>query len=209
MTELITEINGTWWPGDDDPKVREYLTHEAGIVDAISEVFGERKLAVQAGGHVGLFPLALAKHFERVITFEPCPLNFQCLMKNIAGNERIQAHLGALGEESGIGNLVRHPTNSGAHRMLKESGGEVPVYTIDEMRLEACDLIFLDVEGMERAVLDGASATLHRFRPALFLEDKGMSEAYGIKRRDIVHTLMSWGYRLRGETPHDVLMTAS
>jgi hypothetical protein len=41
---------------------------------------------------------------------------------------------------------------------------------VDERRLDRLDLIKIDVEGHERQVLDGAAATLDRFRPVLVIE---------------------------------------
>ena len=43
--------------------------------------------------------------------------------------------------------------------------------TIDSLRLPRLDLLKADVEGMEQAVLEGASATIERCRPLLYVEN--------------------------------------
>jgi hypothetical protein len=51
------------------------------------------------------------------------------------------------------------------------AGGEsVQAITVDSLGLERCDLIKLDVEGMEMRVLAGAAATLERHRPWCWAE---------------------------------------
>jgi hypothetical protein len=64
-----------------------------------------------------------------------------------------------------------------------------------EHRLDRVDLIKIDVEGGERQALDGARATLARFRPVLVLETG--HEADG--DRQAIHDLLGGlGYRMLG-----------
>ena len=42
--------------------------------------------------------------------------------------------------------------------------------TLDSLDLSRLDLIKIDVEGMELEVLQGAKATLERFRPIIIVE---------------------------------------
>ena len=48
----------------------------------------ETKLCVQAGGHLGYWPLMLAKKFAHVVTFEPEPYAYAALAKNIGKLKR-------------------------------------------------------------------------------------------------------------------------
>jgi hypothetical protein len=46
----------------------------------------------------------------------------------------------------------------------------VPVARLDDVLAEAPDIIKIDVEGMEPAVLEGARGVLARHRPAVYVE---------------------------------------
>jgi hypothetical protein len=50
-------------------------------------------------------------------------------------------------------------------------GERVAVVTIDGLGLSRCDLIKVDVEGMEHAVVRAAAATIARFKPFLYVEN--------------------------------------
>lgn len=52
-----------------------------------------------------------------------------------------------------------------------ESGPLAQIMTIDDLKLARCNLIKVDVEGMEVDVLAGAVATIERFQPVLFVEN--------------------------------------
>ena len=51
------------------------------------------------------------------------------------------------------------------------TGKTVPIVRIDDLRLDDCHFLKIDVEGMEKTVLAGAVDTIRRFRPILYVED--------------------------------------
>lgn len=131
---------------------------------------------MQAGGHCGVWANRLARSFTVVWTIEPDLENYLCMARNLVPN--VQPIWAALGDKPGGGvGLERRPENSGAHFINGE--GRIGVITIDELELEACDLIVLDIEGMEPLALHGAKETIERFKPVLMVEDKGLSDRYG------------------------------
>ena len=67
---------------------------------------------------------------------------------------------------------------------------------IDELQLTRCDLIKADVEGMEEEVLRGATRTIERFRPVLYLESDRED-----KRSTLFELIRTLGYRLYWHTP--------
>jgi FkbM family methyltransferase len=132
----------------------------------------EKRVCVQAGGNVGVYPLALAKVFDRVITFEPDSDNLNCLITN-ASRPDIDIHWAALGSEVGTCGVLRiDKDNCGSHKTLP--GTAVPVLTIDGLNLDQCDLIWLDIEGAEADAIAGAMATIEKFSPIIVLEEKGL-----------------------------------
>ena len=132
----------------------------------------DKRVCVQAGGNVGVYPLALAKVFERVITFEPDGDNLNCLIEN-ANLSNIMILWVALGAEEGTCGILRIDTdNCGSHKTLP--GDAIPVRTIDSLDLDQCDLIWLDIEGAEADAIKGALATIEKFSPIIVLEEKGL-----------------------------------
>ena len=74
---------------------------------------------------------------------------------------------------------------------------EVPVIRVDDLRLTRCDLIKIDVEGMEKRVLEGAVSTIAEFKPLLYLEDDRGGKSAAL--RDFLKAL---GYDLYPHLPH-------
>lgn len=199
----IVEIEGTWWPSK-DRMARHY--HDMTFAD-LKYLLLEcgNKVAVQAGGNVGLWPKEMAKHFEAVHTFEPDALNFECLLSNCP-EDNIIAYPYALGERSHTASLSRISYNCGAH-FLKE-GDEFAVVTIDSLLLNACDLIQLDIEGYEFNALKGAVKTIEKFHPVIMVEDKGLSNKYGSLMGDIGKWLEQFGYKIHSEPHRDIIFIA-
>lgn len=176
--------DGLWWP---DMDVRGRPAIVAGAVEAIPLVLSllpRRGVCVQAGGNVGVYPVELAKHFGRVITFEPDADNFACLVENVKA-ENVTMHNAALGEVQGrCAVRVFERDNCGAHMMT--DGDAVDVLTIDGLGLSECDLIWLDVEGQEAAALRGAAQTIERFRPLIVCEEKGLGEPVSLSGYNLI-----------------------
>jgi FkbM family methyltransferase len=203
------EIGGLHWPDAGGVNTAHHILHEVGVIDQVVQFVRGHKVAVQAGGNVGVYPLRLAKDFEAVFTFEPDLDNYRCLERNIQGVGNIEAHCLALADRKGRSSLVHAPANCGAHYLddgNRRDGHGVDLWTIDGLSLEACDLICLDVEGYEMAVLKGAASTITRFKPVILYEDKGMSDRYGVKQGEVEKWLAAeFGYRVAGRNRHDVL----
>ena len=146
-----------------------------------------RRAVVQAGGCSGLWPLALAQHFEAVYTFEPAPGNFEYLRANVAGVPHISAYDYALGETRGRVGLTRPKERAGLWQV--NGDGEIPMVTLDEFLGDvAIDAIVLDVEGHEAQALRGAERVILAHRPMLWFEFLNNTEA-------ITDVLRDYGYR--------------
>jgi FkbM family methyltransferase len=167
-----------------------------------------RRVAIQAGGNVGVLPQLLSEHFGTVITLEPDAENFACLQRNVTSENVIQIQA-ALGEAPGTASLTRKPANCGGH-YINGHGKDIAVETIDclGMGLDACDLIVLDVEGCEMQALKGAEQTIARFKPAIMIEDNGLSERYGTPKGATPQWLVDrFGYRVKSANRRDVILT--
>jgi FkbM family methyltransferase len=196
---------GLMWPADDRDCAAVVFSTTGDMNHALTHCRG-RELVVQAGGNCGVWPLWLADKFARVVTFEPDPTNFRALVMNTSTAPNVLAIPAALGFASGKWcDLDRIPGNGGAHQV--KPGNVAPVLALDDLRLPACDLIYLDVEGSEIDALFGGWHTIQTFRPVIAVEDKGLSERYGYSKGKVVeHLKNSFGYEVVARPNRDVIM---
>jgi FkbM family methyltransferase len=130
---------------------------------------------------------------------------FQLLCANVALNDcvNIVTHQAAVGSEIGrvivplldltaknnFGGLsLRDVTVSESMPIAAES---VPIVTIDELKLDACHFLKIDVEGMECEVLRGALETIDRHRPGIYVENDRRERS-----RELIALLLGRRYRL-------------
>lgn len=133
------------------------------------------------GAHVGWYSLLSARlvgDSGKVLAFEANPRNYWYLDRHIRQNGVAgtveAAHLGIADKR---GNLYfQGGTGTGTGRLAETGEVRVPAKSIDEIVAERnCTPthIKIDVEGGEMAVLEGASETLSRHKPVLFLSTHG------------------------------------
>ncbi len=130
-----------------------------------------RKVVVTAGGNMGLHTRAYSEMFERVFVFEPDTINFHALVRNNHA-DNVFFFKAALGKAAGWCHLNNssQTTNMGMHTVEANEFGKVPMMAIDSLRLPACDLIQLDVEGYEYDALVGAKSTIEQHSPVIITE---------------------------------------
>ena len=185
--------DGFVWPAADRMGRIGALTDVSLMGKFLAHVKG-RGVVVQAGGNVGIYPAHLARHFQYVHTFEPDPENYACMVKNLAGAKgNIRTYNAALGEKDGTCGLkMNQPRNVGT--MAVHGDGDIPVRTIDGLDVPGCDLIWLDVEGYELQALKGAECTIEQFKPAIIIEQNGLSTAYNQPAGAATEWLYEHGY---------------
>lgn len=161
---------GVWWPDYDHApaKCMEFVQHGLPAVDRVAHYCGRMRECVQAGGHAGFWPMALAAKFEHVHTFEPERALFDCMARNCtAANVTMYRH--GLGSLAGTVKFRSH-VSAGSWRVDDEGDHLITLLTIDQLNLTRCDAILLDIEGYEVQALAGATATIERCRPVILVE---------------------------------------
>lgn len=166
---------GTDWEAWEGPVRCWTQTHKKAYLEKVKKF----DVCLQAGGNLGLYPRLFAEQFKTVYTFEPDPLNFHCLVNNCQLDNIIKVQA-ALGDECKMIEVARlNYSNAGLHRIHDPSDpahkpikiiSHIPMFTIDTLNLEACDLIQLDTEGHEFKCLLGAKNTLQKFKPVVSVE---------------------------------------
>ena len=198
------EESDMWWTKE-DPNAYEYLKHtNADMMAHIIPYLRDNKVAVQAGAHCGFVIRELKKHFETIYTFEPNSSMFLCSCMNNPENNiyKIQACLGNehklvnMINFAGLGvgaDYVEQNVVDGTNDLILAKG-KIPMLMIDDLSLNQCDLIELDVEGFEYKAMLGARQTVEKFKPLLCLE-KYWGFRAGTKDGDMEKLLNDWGYK--------------
>ncbi len=185
LPATANEAGGSFWiPAGNRWVLPFNLAEQSRDIYKISQPDGIHKgdVVLDCGAHVGTFThFALARGAGKVIAIEPSPRNVECLRRNFSkeiAEGRVVVYpkgvwnkddvlvLEQVGENSAADTVVMH--QPGAHK-----GNEVPLTTIDklvaELGLERVDFIKMDIEGAEAPALEGAAATLKRWKPRLAL----------------------------------------
>lgn len=176
-----------WYKITEDNAFEDILEGYGQYEKVYNDHLKDFNVAVQAGGYCGVFPRLLGEIFSSVYTFEPDSLNFFCLVLNCQDDNIIKANA-ALGDEYGLVDVVRqHKNNRGMNYVKRTANAKIPTYRIDDLDLQACDLIQLDTEGYEHKILIGAKNTIERFKPLISVEDTNAQigeflESFGYKK---------------------------
>lgn len=162
----------------------------------------EWDVAIDVGAHVGFWTLDMARKFTMVFAFEPAEDTYECLQLNMAEFPNVVTARIAIGETSGQCALlddpermaIGKPPNTGA-RFVDINGVGTPIMALDEVEFGGCDLLKIDVEGFEAAVLRGAKALISAYRPVIIMEcDKRFEHRFGFDKLEAQRQVLDLGY---------------
>jgi FkbM family methyltransferase len=143
------------------------------------------RTVVDVGAHIGLYALLASadRPDTTTIAFEPVERNLRYLRGNVARNETpgLTVEPAAVGDHDGtIVLYIPQTTRLPATASVLENAGdeivptEVPIVSIDGYArahgIDSIDLIKIDVEGAESAVLGGAAQVIREHEPAIICE---------------------------------------
>ena len=157
---------------------------------------------VDVGANIGVHTRFLSKSVGRVLSFEPNHEVLPILEYNTSDLKNVTIHALALSNHVGTAALSRsHTWNKGTASLEQpnsEGAVEVETATLDTWLAPngSVDLIKLDVEGHELAVLTGAVATLSRCRPIVALEQRDEEFDGTGRETPSIRLLRSLGYEL-------------
>ncbi|KAB0677761.1 FkbM family methyltransferase [Aureimonas leprariae] len=150
---------------------------EAAELEYVKARVGTGVRVVDVGANTGNHTVFFAGPMRAasVLPFEPLPQAAATLRLAVEANGFANVDLSMLGQGVGAEPARMHAVVSeggglGATRL--EAGGEggVPVVRLDDILTEPPGFLKIDVEGMELDVLRGASETIARARPPIFVE---------------------------------------
>ena len=174
-----------------------YESREVNVLKDLLRVrrkyYGDGVVAVDCGANIGVHSVEWAKMMSRwghVVAIEAQERIFYALCGNLTLQNCLNARAihGAVSAEPGQLSFPEPnytvPSSFGSFELRQRLGGEhigqpldyskptvtVAQFALDSLELERCDLIKLDVEGMEEEALDGAVNTITRCKPVLYIE---------------------------------------
>ena len=182
-----------------------------GLPGDVLAMVGPGDWAIDIGANVGVVTGQLAARVGasgHVWAIEPVPRNSACLKALCESNDlkMIRTFEMALGAENGTVSLRLPPPGNSAVASVTASWINadkitVPVRSLDSLVAEhgiegRLSLIKIDVEGYESQVLAGATETLARFRPLLYVEfnDEILRDA-GSSSMELLGRFQASGYR--------------
>ena len=155
-------------------------THEELVQDAMAAQIGAGFTVYDVGAHIGFFTLLasrMAGDSGRVYAFEPRPDNIERLRRNIWTNDarNVEVVAAAASDRDGDAAFIMHESTLEGRLAdaTEHSAASVRTATIDALvrgGMAPPDLIKMDVEGAEGAVIRGAAHTIDAHRPALLIE---------------------------------------
>lgn len=197
--------------GDLHENLRFWLSR---LAAAIAERVGRGAVIYDVGANDGELAIPLAAAGHQVVAFEPQPAARDRMAAKAAHRGRLQIKQCALGDAVGetsmvvfsddtFSSLYRRPNDQLDRYGLTETDTiRVAVETLDALvtdgrvRPQPPELIKIDVEGHEAAVLRGARDVLSATHPALIVEYSCLNAANaGTTREEILTELKRLGYR--------------
>ncbi|MCK6452107.1 MAG: FkbM family methyltransferase [Alphaproteobacteria bacterium] len=158
---------------------RGYFKGEAEL-KLLKHLIDPRRNAVDAGANKGVYTYFLARRARHCFAYEPNP-KIHAILARACRGANVTVSNAALSDRSGEATLMV-PIRSGrisnqTASLRADTAGagahlEAPVATrrLDDEPVGDVGFIKIDVEGFERAVIEGARQTIARSRPVLLVE---------------------------------------
>lgn len=165
--------------------------YEPAMLDYIRRKYRSGMTMLDIGAHVGNHTIYFHRFCEasRVFSFEPTPISFALLRRNLRRNAicdcRADALNIAIGSREGWAELGTWPEGNTGMATVNPlpnnspsppdwAPGAVPLWTLDRFfegdEVSSIDFIKIDAENMGAEVLRGALRIIREYRPIIFIE---------------------------------------
>ena len=157
--------------------------HNRGFISCV-ELSKDKKCVFDVGAHIGLVTMPVSKMLGtsgQVIAFEPSAANCRALsqhltLNNLSNVKVVNCLIGAQDVETvsffesrGVSGMNTCAPIKNENEYLKKSMCQVTIDAFCEEHVLAPEIIKIDVEGYELAVLEGAKSILQKTSPTIFL----------------------------------------
>lgn len=217
-TTVETEWGSLFIDASDEvirPAIGEHGVWEPGETALLLGWLAPGMTFVDIGAHVGYYSVLAARRVSPgglVYAFEPSPRNYELLLANVWRNglTNVVCFPWAVSDHMGFLDLFLDERNTGDNRIFQDGRG--PGVSVRAVALDALpsirppiDVVKIDVQGSEEAVIDGMKHLLSRSpnaRVTLEFWPFGL-RALGRDERGALDYYRSLGYRLRVQNPEE------
>ena len=183
----LVRFNDTWSKfivHNENDSIQRHLIetkkfYEIDVLLSLRELTPQDAYIYDVGSNIGNHAVFFSKHFRShsVFCFEPNPLAIQLLESNVILNKFDNIDLSLLGfcitndADSKMIKIKNPQNNLGGVSYMNSTHGDTCSLTLDlAISNKRCDLIKIDVEGLEYNVLQGAITTLTDKKPVICIE---------------------------------------
>lgn len=190
-------------------RLDEY-TYEEYFTEFVKLIINKNDYVMDVGANLGYHTITLSElvgNDGKVYSFEPQRIIYQQLNSNIFSNglDNVYSYNNAVGEDERYVNIVEpdyhfnqniiNTGNTGINH--KNAGKNVKQITIDSLQLPKLNFIKLDIQGSELSALKGASNTISKFRPYMYIEiEESQLINFNINKNDLINYIKEIGYNL-------------
>jgi len=214
--EKIATIYGHFYSRKDDlitNQLKQYSAHTRNELAMLKSLIRDGDNIIDVGAHIGTFSIPFArfnKERGKIYSFEADPDNYNLLRQNISENclENVIIPTHAIVSDSKQKFAMLKPCddNSGSYCFLPDSNqsdiyrSDLNVINIDEWyehsETEArIDIIKIDVEGAEMAVLRSCERIIRRYLPLMYIEiNREALHRFNCNFDEIEELLNSFGF---------------
>ena len=184
-------------------------------INLLKQIITPGAYVLDVGAFIGTHTLAFSNMVGeqgKVYSFEPRREIYTILSENISTNcKNVIAQNIGLAEELKTLHLDRIDTKSNENfgglslsEDLESSSNtyQVEISTIDVLDFKKIDLIKIDVEGMERKVLDGAVKSIRRHKPVIYCECNSLNAGNEIIEFCSEQKYKVWGFLASAYNPN-------
>jgi FkbM family methyltransferase len=216
MKNIKNRFNRTYEVDDHDIFWQKMLIKgifQINNIRKLRELKPNARTIIDIGANIGTNTIEYATWADKVISFEPTPELYKCMLKNIKLNETnddtykwdkqggsmnrkatIETYECALGETNKTVFLKTFENNKGKNYISTE-GIPVQVNTLDQYNFTDVDVIKIDVEGYELFVLQGAEKTIMKYKPVIQTElHQGLFKRQGVTIQNIAEWFYAHDY---------------
>lgn len=176
IADKFSGVGGMYWRGIDG--------YEAGTMGVLLHLLPRCRTVLDVGAHQGIYTLLFAAHPQviSVHAFEPTPATFARLQANAVANALTHVHLNQVAVTDHDGEATLHippgmdtPLEASTLAGFRANTSPLTVrsITIDAYAAQyglTVDLLKVDTEATEPAVLQGAAQVIRRDRPIILCE---------------------------------------